>query len=74
MSRASDLGNQLLWLVGHLVFTSIINLTAFGGYHAYQWYLSTQPTQIDLAQLSNDELNQISKEAFIVQQDRRRDK
>lgn len=57
----------------HIAVIIVVNLTAFGSYHVYQWYQSTQPTQIDLAQLTDAELNQISKEAFIVQQDRRRE-
>ena len=58
----------------HVAVIVVVNLTVFGGYHAYQWYQSMQPSQIDLAQLSDEELNQISKEAFLVQQDRRGNK
>ena len=33
-----------------------------------------QPVQINLDELSNDELNQISKEAFVVQSERRKER
>lgn len=71
MSRVQEIGNHLLWLLGHLLFTTILNLALFGGYHAYQWYQMTQPLSIDLSQLSNEEINQLNKEMFQEQQARK---
>lgn len=55
MERAKEIGNHALWLVGHLAFTIAVNLMALGGYFAYQEYKAMQPTQIDLAQLTDQD-------------------
>lgn len=54
MERAKEIGDQLLWLIGHLAFTLAVNLMVFGGYHAFQVYQSMQPMQIDISQLSDE--------------------
>jgi len=58
------------WWASHLLFMLIINLSAFGAYHAYAWYQTMQPTAIDVSQYDDDSLNRISKEVF-QEQDRR---
>lgn len=53
----------------------LINCIAVGAYQfytAYQEWRNT-PVAINLDELSDSELNQISKQAFVVQQDRRKD-
>ncbi len=55
MEQARNLGNIALWLMGHLAFTIVVNLTALGGYYCYQAYQAMQPIQIDIAQLSSEE-------------------
>lgn len=52
------------WWASHLLFVLIINLSVFGGYHAYQWYQTTQPYVFDASQLDDATLNQISQEIF----------
>ena len=68
MEKAREIGQILLWLAGHLAFTIIINLTALGGYYAYQQYQSIHPVQIDLSQLDQDARNELSKELFLLNQ------
>lgn len=51
MSRIEEIGNQTLWILGHLAFTIIVNLTVLGGYYTFQQYQAMQPYQIDLSQL-----------------------
>lgn len=48
------------WWASHLLFMLIINLSVFGGYHAYQWYQAQMPVQIDLSQLSEAEKTQLA--------------
>ena len=55
MSRATEIGNHALWLMGHLAFTVTVNLALFGAYHTYTWYQAQQPVQIDLTQLSTED-------------------
>lgn len=74
MEKAREIGNLALWLSGHLLFTLITVCSIRGAYQFYLDYQALQPVQIDLDQLSDSELNQISKQAFVVQQDRRKEK
>jgi len=74
MEQAKNLGNIALWLSGHVLFTLITVCSLRGGYQFYQDYKAMQPVQINLDELSNDELNQISKEAFVVQSERRKER
>lgn len=59
------------WWASHLLFMLIVNLSLFGGYHAYGWYQTTQPIQIDVSQLDDNALNQVSKEIFEEQRSRK---
>lgn len=69
MERAKDLGNNALWLGGHLMFTLILDLALLGGYHAYNWYLTTQPQEWNLSALSADDRSELSKQLFIIGQE-----
>jgi len=53
MEQAKNLGAIALWLMGHLAFTVVVNLTAIGGY--YVWSQVKGPIQIDLAQMTSED-------------------
>ena len=59
------------WWVGHLTFTILLNLIAFGSYHVWVWYQITQPIMIDVSRLDNEGLNDLSKEIFREQVSRK---
>lgn len=53
MEQAKNLGAIALWLMGHLAFTIVVNLTAIGGY--YVWSQAKGPITIDLAQMTSED-------------------
>lgn len=58
MSEASEkikaTGQLLGWLVSRMFFTLVVDLALLGGYHAHEYWQSTQPTVIDLAKLPDE--------------------
>lgn len=64
MEKAREIGNIALWLVGHLAFTIIINLTALGGWFCYQKYqeVYAAPTEIAFQDMEMSQLKEIQKQ------------
>jgi len=58
--RMQEIGNHVLWLCGHLLFTLVLDLALFGGYHAYSWYQTQLPVSIDISQLNVEEKTQLA--------------
>lgn len=69
MNRTLELGNQLLWLLGHALFTLITVCTLRGGYQFYKDYEATQPIQIDVSQLTAEDRAELSKQIFLAGQE-----
>lgn len=55
MSRIEEIGSHALWIAGHLLFTTILNLTLVGGWYAYGQYQALQPVRIDITQLTQED-------------------
>lgn len=69
MEQMKNLGAFALWFSSRMLFTIIVDLTLFGGYHAYNWYQTTQPQEWDLSALNADERSELSKQLFIIGQE-----
>lgn len=71
MERAKEIGDQLLWLIGHLAFTLAVNLMVFGGYHAWQAYQGkvAQPSKpAPKTQMSLNDLDEFNFEGLSIEQ------
>ncbi len=64
-------GQLLGWLATRMFFLIIVDLAAFGAWNSYQWYQAIQPQQIDVATLTNESLNELSKEILREQASRK---
>lgn len=55
-------GMLSVWLVSRIFFTVIVNLTAVGGYQAFQWYQAR--TIPDVAAMSTEQRNALAEALF----------
>lgn len=60
MSRAKEIGNHALWVLGHVLFTIVAVCSARGGYEYWNDYVASQGVQIDLSQLEDVEKEQLA--------------
>lgn len=68
-NRAIEIGNQILWILGHALFTLVTVCAVRGGYQFFQDYKATEPIQIDVTQLTDDDRAELSKQIFLAGQE-----
>lgn len=65
MSRTEEIGSQIMWILGHTLFTLIAVCVVRGGYQFYQDYISLrglEGTSFDLSMLDVDQKNELLEE------------
>jgi len=59
MSRVEEIGHQVMWILGHILFTLITVCAVRGGYQFYLDYEWSQKQNFDLSELSVEQKNEI---------------
>jgi len=65
MSRTEEIGGQILWVLGHLVFTTVTVCALRGGYMFYKEAQSLRGVEFDISRLEAAEKEALAEQLIL---------